>query len=109
MDNPFPQTYLNWVFGVLMTLLAGLGTLFSRRIEVLELAHRTALATYVTKLELEKYMEALATERRDMHGQNTRKLERLEDGLEAGLARIHARIDEIPYRSTNARTRTSDR
>lgn len=104
MDNPFPQGLFNSILGVVMALLAGIAGLFHGRVKVLEQAHLRLLSSYVTKDELKEYLRDLGTQRKEMHEQNTGRLERIEDGLQL----IHRRIDDIPYRSQGARTRKSD-
>lgn len=106
MDNPFQeQGLLNWIMGVIVTLLTGLAALFHGRVRVLEEGHRQLLTSTVTKAELENYMKTFVEQRKEMHGENRERFDR----VEAALQRIHGRIDDIPFRSASARTRVSDR
>lgn len=92
-----------------MALLAAFFELYRRKVDDLEHEHTKLLSSYVTREDFEKKLEALgrgiAEGRQQMHLENTRKLERIEDGL----TRIHDRIDQVGPRPTNTRTRSSDR
>ncbi len=92
-----------------MALLGLIASIYRKRFDKLETSHSTLLANYVSRDDLDRDLEKLAAARRQMHEENTRKLERIEDGIKNGFERIHNRIDDIPFRAPNARTRSSDR
>jgi hypothetical protein len=98
------QTIINWLLGGFVGLLSALAAIYRKKIDDLQDGHTQLLSTYVTREELTRHLDSISQARTAMHSENTRKLERIEDGL----SRIHERIDEIPYRSTGARTRSSD-
>lgn len=122
MDSPPSQTIFNFVMTAFGTLLAAVGVLYRGKVDVLEKNQ----VNYVTLDVLDKHLDKIAEERRSIataqaawHAENTRRLERIEDdtkgGLERiegamarGLERIHDRIDSIPYRPPQTRTRSSD-
>lgn len=83
-----------------MALLSGILNVYRRKVDRLE----DLKGSYVSRTDLEKHLDGIAAARALMHQENTRKLERIEDGLR----RVHDRIDQIPFRTANARTRASD-
>jgi len=87
-----------------MALLSAVLAAYRKKVDDLEHAHTKLLSSYVTRVDLEKKLEDIADARAAMHVENTRKLERIEDGL----SRIHERINDIPYRTPAARTRNTD-
>lgn len=105
MENPTGlQTVVNWLLGVFMALLSAILAVYRKKIDDLEHAHTTLLSSYVTRAELQKQLDDIASARVQMHIENTRKLERIDDGL----TRIHNRIDQVVTRPPNTRTRSSD-
>lgn len=86
-------------------MVGGILEIYRRKVDALERQHTKLLSSYVTREDLEKHLDSLAIARLQMHIENTRKLERIEDGL----TRLHDRIDQTSQRSTNTRTRSSDR
>lgn len=129
MEAPVEQTWVHWLMGACMALLSVLAAVYRKKIEALESgqkelvkthvspadleilkrSHVKVLTSYVSREDLDKHLTAMATSRTQMHEETTRKFERLEDGIKAGFERIHDRIDDIPSRPPNARTRSSDR
>lgn len=122
MDSPSTQTFFNYLMAAFGALLTGVAVLYRGKVDTLEKNQ----GNYVTHEDLEKHLEKIAEERRQIaasqagqHTENTRRLERIEDdtkdGLERigdamqkGLERIHDRIDAIAARSTQTRTRSTD-
>lgn len=127
MDTPPSQTFINYLMAAFGALLTAIGSVWWGKVSALEKER----VNYVTHEQLDKHMEKIAEERRQIaasqavwHTENTRRLERMEDdtnkGLERiegvvsrGLERIHDRIDAIPdppqLRSPHLRTRKTDR
>lgn len=103
-ESPEPQTWVNWLVALFVSLFGWNLSTYRRKIDALEKGHAALLASYVSRTELEKDLLKIAEARKEMHAENTRKLERIEDSV----TRLHGRIDEIPFRSFNARTRSSD-
>lgn len=97
MDSP-PQTFFNYLMAAFGTLITGVAVLYRGKVDTLEKER----ANYVTHDDLEKHLDKIADERRsiakaqsDWHIENTRRLERIEDGMDKGLERIHDRIDAM--------------
>lgn len=113
MDAPPPdQTYINYLITAFGALLTAIAAVFWGKVAALEKER----VNYVTHEDLETHMDKIAEERRAIaqsqatwHLENTRRLERIEDGIDKGLERIHERIDAIPYRDPGERTRRTDR
>jgi|ERR1700684_802143 len=95
MENPL-QTFFNTILGVVVLLLSGMAGLFHGRVKILEEAHRALLSQYVTKEELKEYLKGIADQRREMHADNTSRLER----IEGVLTRQDDRLKNIETRST---------
>lgn len=92
------QTVINWLAAAFGALLTAVGVLYRSKVDTLEKER----VNYVTHDDLEKHLDKIADERRaiakaqsDWHIENTRRLERIEDGMDKGLERIHDRIDAM--------------
>lgn len=73
MDEP--QQSVNWltyVLGLLMALLASIFEIYRRKVD-------DHAKTHITREELEGYLERDRDHRLEMHRDNTKRLERIED------------------------------
>lgn len=113
MDSPPTQTFFNVLMTAFGTLLTAIGAVWWGKVAALEKER----VNYVTHDDLERHLDKIAEERRaiatnqfNWHVENSRRLERIEDGLDKGLERIHDRIDDISAaRPPSTRTRSTDR
>lgn len=86
MTDPI-VTQPNWItiiLGVFMALLAWIGKIGWNKIDRLE-------DTYVSREDLERYMDQMREDRLEMHQENTGRLDRLADDMN----RVHDRIDQV--------------
>lgn len=73
--NLTPQGWFQYLLGVLVTLLASIFEVYRRKIEKISDQH-------VTRDELRAYMDQMRDDRIEMHRENTRRLERIEDKVD---------------------------
>jgi cell division protein FtsB len=76
--------WINIILGVFMALLAWIGKIGWNKIDRLE-------DTYVSREDLERYMDQMREDRIEMHQENSGRLERLADDMN----RVHDRIDQV--------------
>lgn len=91
-----------------MTVLGAMAAVYWRKMEELQKAQSRLEANTVSRADLDKKLDDLAAARQSMHEENTRRLERMEDDIKDGLARIHDRMDAALRRPAGVRTRSSD-
>ena len=82
-DVPQPN-WLTLILGVFMALLAWVGKIGWGKIQTLE-------DTYISREDLERYMDQIREDRIEMHRENIARLDRIGDDMN----RVHGRIDQV--------------
>ena len=103
-DASAMQTVVDWGLGVITGLLGILGGVYKGKIDETAKELGDLKGEAVTREELNRHLDAIAKSRQQMHIENTRKLERIDDSLQ----RVYDKIDAIPFRSQHSRTRAND-
>lgn len=94
------QTIINWLMAAVTALVGGIASRLWTRVEVLQKVSNDAAASYVPRVEMQKYLDDLRLEmQRDidkwaetalrMHTDNLKRFDRLDDAI----IRVANRLD----------------